>query len=77
MSDVEVKRVPKFKRCKITQQQLSALMTNFGATPARTQLMSRVHTKDKLHTHARGPPDCAQMRTPYRASRSARPSPPS
>jgi len=32
MSEVEVKRMPKFKRCKITQQQLSALMTNFGAT---------------------------------------------
>ena len=28
MSEGEVKRIPKFKRCKITQQQLSALMAN-------------------------------------------------
>ena len=31
MGEVEMKRIPKFKRCKITQQQLNALMANFGA----------------------------------------------
>ena len=38
MAGVDVmKRMPKFKRCKITQHQLHVLMHNFGARAAETQ----------------------------------------
>ena len=32
MTDLEAKRIPKFKRSKITQLQLNALLVNFGAS---------------------------------------------
>ena len=56
MSEGEVKRIPKFKRCKITQQQLSALMANFGAARPRISADESVacQTTPTL-SHARSP----------------------
>ena len=56
MSEVEVKRMPKFKRCKITQQQLSALMANFGAMRSRISTDECTQRLTTTHSHARGPP---------------------
>ena len=43
MSEVELKRMPKFKRCKITQLQLNSLMANFGPPGRSNGLMRRKH----------------------------------
>ena len=55
MSEGEVKRIPKFKRCKITQQQLSALMANFGAARPRISTDERCMPNYTL-SHTRGAP---------------------